>query len=170
MLPGSCLAEKEARLDLSRGVTMLLKEEGPPTPLGRFRGRSPAGTCCHIYAATVARFGRAILGPVHPLCSIRRFQARGVGRAIALRTCQLLRPTFPCPDIRAIRSRRPAVSEFAFASRLRSLGGISGPAGHPARGSRALWRGSRVSMYSVARGQPSPSICWRNPERPVASR
>ena len=31
-------------------------------------------------------------------------------------------------------------------------------------------RGSRVSMHRSARGQPSPSICSRNPERPVAAR
>ena len=50
--------------------------------------------------------------------------------------CKLLRPTIPCPDISAVRSRRPAASEFAQ-SLLRSPGGISAPAGHSARGTRA---------------------------------
>ena len=26
------------------------------------------------------------------------------------------------------------------------------------------------ARHRIARGQPSPSICWRNPERPVAAR
>ena len=142
------------------------RRRGPRRRPGRFRGGPPAGTCCHIYAATFARFGRAILGPVHPFCSIRRFQAHGVGRAIALHTCQMLRPTVPCPYMSAVRSRRPAVSAFASEAHLRSPGGISGPAGQLARGTRASWRGSRVSMHRFARGQPSPSICSRNPERP----
>ena len=152
------------------GVSIFPVEEGPPTPPARFSVRPPAGTCCHIYAATVARFGRAILWPVHPFCSIRRLQARGVGRPIALHTCQMLRPTVPYPYMSAVRSRRPAVSAFASEAHLRSPGGISGPAGQLARGTRASWRGSRVSMHRFARGQPSPSICSRNPERPVAAR
>ena len=106
-------------------------EEGPPTPLARFRGRSPAGTCFHRYAATVARFGRAILGLVHPFCTIRRSHRCGVSRPIALHTCQMLKPTVPYPCMSAVRSRRPAVSAFASESHLRSPGGISGPAGHP---------------------------------------
>ncbi len=141
-----------------------------PTPLARFRGRSPAGTCCHIYATTVARFGRAILGLVHPFCSIRRFHRCGVSRPVALHTCQMLKPTVPYPCMSAVRSRRPAVSAFASESHLRSHGGISGPAGQPARPTRASSRGSRLSMYRFARDQPSPSICSRNPELPVAAR
>ncbi len=153
-----------------RGVAIFLMEEGPPTPPGRFRGRSPVGTCRNIYAATVARFGRAILGLVHPLCSIRRFRRCGVGRPIALHTCQMLKPTVPYPCMSAVRSRRPAVSAFASESHLRSHGGISGSAGHPARPALASSRGSRVSMHRFARSQPSPSICSGNPELPVAAR
>ena len=144
--------------------------EGPPAPLGRFRDRSPARTCRNTHADRRARLRQTILLPVHPLCSIRRFQGRGVSRQIALHTCQLLKPTVPYPDTSAIRSRRPAASAFASESHLRSPGGISGPAGHPARGTRGLSRGSRVLMLRLARGQPRPSICWRNPERPVAAR
>jgi hypothetical protein len=40
----------------------------------------------------------------------------------------------------------------------------------PARPTRAFSRGSPVSMHRLARGQPSPSICSRNPERPIAAR
>jgi hypothetical protein len=144
--------------------------EGPPAPLGRFRGRPPAGTCRNTHADRRARLRQTILPPVHPLRSIRRFQGHGVSRQIALHTCQLLGPTVPCPETSAIRSRRPAASEFASEPHLRSPGGISGPAGHPDGGTRALSRGSRVLMHNVSRGQPSPSICWRIPERQVAAR
>ena len=144
--------------------------EGPPAPLGCFRGWSPARTCRHIYADRRARLRRTILPPLYPLRSIRRSQGRGVSRQIALHTCQLLGPTVPYPETSAIRSRRPAVSAFASESHLRSPGGISGPAGQPARPTRASSRGSRVPMHRLARGQPSPSICWRIPERPVAAR
>ncbi len=144
--------------------------EGPPALLGCFRDRPPAGTCRHIHVDRRARLCRTILLPVHPLRSIPRFQGRGVSRQIALHTCQLLGPTVPCPDTSAIRSRRPAVSAFASESRVRSPGGISGPAGHPDGGTRALSRRSRVPMHRLARGQPSPSICWRIPERQVAAR
>jgi hypothetical protein len=164
------LPEKEARLDLRPGSYDFDHEEGPPTPLARFCGRSPAGTCWYIYATTVARFGRAVLGLVHPLCSIRRFRRCGVGRPIALHACQLLKPTVPYPCMSAVRSRRPAVSAFASESHLRSHGGISGPADHPHGGIRASSCGSRVSMHRFARSQPSPSICSRNPELPVAAR
>ena len=164
------LPEKEARLDLRPGSYDFPMEEGPPTPPGRFRVGPPAGTCWHIYATTVARFGRAFLGPVHPFCSIRRFHRCGVGRPIALHTCQMLKPTVPYPCMSAVRSRRPAVSAFASESHLRSPGGISGPAGQPDGGTLASSRGSRVPMNRPARGQPSPSICWRIPERPVAAR
>ena len=91
------------------GVATPCMNPAPPTPPARFRGGPPAGTCCHIYAATVARFGRAILGPVHPLCSIRRFQARGASRPIALHTCQMLRPTVPCPYMSAVVARISSV-------------------------------------------------------------
>ena len=144
--------------------------EGPPAPLGRFRDRPPAGTCRHVHANRRARLRRTILLPLYPLRSIRRFQGRGVGRPIALHMCQLLGPTVAYPCMSAVRSRRPAVSAFAAESHLRSPGGISGPAGHPARGTRPSSRGSRVSMHRFARGQPSPSICSRNPERQVAAR
>ena len=143
---------------------------GPQTPLGCFRGRSPAGTCRNIYANCRARLRQTVLEPVHPLRSTRRSQGRGVSRPIALHAFQLLGPTVPYPDNSAVRSRRPAASAFASESHLRSPGGISGPAGHPAGGTCALSRGSRVSMYRRARGQPSPSICSRNPGRPVAGR
>ena len=144
--------------------------QGPQTPLGCLHGRSPAGTCRHTHADRRARLRRTIFLPVHPLRGIRRFQGRGVSRQIALHACQLLGPTVPYPDNSAIRSRRPAASAFASDSHLRSPGGISGSAGHPARGTRASSRRSRVSMYRLARGKPSPSICRRNPERPVAAR
>jgi hypothetical protein len=144
--------------------------QGPQTPRGRFRDRPPAATCRNTRADRRARLCRTILLPVHPLRSIRRFQGRGVSRPIALRSCQLLGPTVPCPETSAIRSRRPVASEFASEPHLRSPGGISGPAGHPARGTRALPRRSRVLMHSFARGQPGPSICWRIPERQVAAR
>ena len=144
--------------------------EGPPAPLGSFRGRPPAETCRNTHADRRARLRRTVLPPVHPLRSIRRSQGRGVSRQIALHTCQLLGPTVPCPDTSAIRSRRPAVSEFASESHLRSPGGISGPAGQPDGETRALSRGSRVLVLNISRGQPSPSICWRIPERQVAAR
>ena len=144
--------------------------EGPPAPRGCFRGRSPARTCRKIYADRRTRLRQTMLLPLHPLPSIRRSQGRGVSRPIALHTCQLLGPTVPYPDINSVRSRRPAASAFASESHLRSPGGISGPAGHPARGTRASSRGSRVLMHRLARGQPSPSICSRNPERPIAAR
>ena len=96
--------------------------------------------------------------------------SRGVSRLIVLHAFQLLGPTVPYPDNSAIRSRRPAVSAFASESHLRSPGGISGPAGQPDGGTRALSRRSRVLMHNVSRGQPSPSICWRIPERQVAAR
>ena len=144
--------------------------EGPQTPLGCFRGRSPAGTRRNIYADRRARLRRTVLVPVHPLRSTRRSQGRGGSRPIALHAFQLLGPTVPYPDNSAIRSRRPAASAFASESHLRSPGGISGPAGQPARPTRASSRGSPVLMYRLALGQPSPSICSRNPERPIAAR
>ena len=144
--------------------------QGPQTPLGCLHGRSPAGTCRNTHADRRARLRPAMLLPVHPLRSIRRFQGRGVGRQIALHTWQQVGPTVPYPDNSAIRSRRPAASAFASESHLRSPGGISGPAGQPDGGTRALSRRSRVLMHNVSRGQPSPSICWRIPERQVAAR
>ena len=114
--------------------------QGPPAPLGRFRDRPPAGTCRNPHADRRARLRRTILPPLHPLRSIRRFQGRDVSREIALHTCQLLDPTVPCPETSAIRSRRPAASEFASESHLRSPGGISRglpvsrPADHARRG------------------------------------
>ncbi len=144
--------------------------EGPPAPLRCFRDRPPAGTCRNTHAGRRARLCRTMLLPVYPLRSIRRSQGRGVSRQIALRACQPLGPTVPYPCRSAVRSRRPALSAFASESHLRAPGGISGPAGHPARGTRPSSRGSRVSMHRFARGQPSPSICSRNPERQVAAR
>ncbi len=91
---------------------------GPQTPLGCFRGRSPAGTRQNIYADRRARLRRTILVPVHPLRSIRRFQGRGVSRPIALRTCQLLGPTVLYPYTSAIRSRRPSLQHSGPAIRL----------------------------------------------------
>ena len=43
--------------------------EGPPLPLGSVCGRSPAWTCRNINGAMFARFGRAILEPVHLLAT-----------------------------------------------------------------------------------------------------
>jgi hypothetical protein len=80
-----------------------------------------------------ARFGRAILGLVHPFCSIRRFRRCGVGRSIALHACQLLKPTVPYPCMSAVTSRRPAVSAFASESHLRSPAEYRGlPVSRPA--------------------------------------
>jgi hypothetical protein len=93
-------------------------------------------------AGNLARNTQTVFLPVHPLRSIRRSQGRGVSRPIALHTCQLLGPIVPCPDNSAIRSRRPAVSASASESHLRSPGGISGPAAHPARPTLASSRGS----------------------------
>ena len=90
---------------------------------------------CYVYRC--ARLHQTMLPPVHPLRSIRRSEGRGVSRPIALPACQLLGPTVSYPDISVVRSRRPAASEFASESQLRSPGGISGPAGHPAREIRA---------------------------------
>ena len=145
---------------------------GPQTPLGCFRGWSPAGTRRNIYADRRARLRQTVIVPVHPLRSIRRSQGRGGSRLIVHHAFQLLGPTVPYPDTSAIRSRLPAASEFASEPHLRSPGGISGPAGHPdaSGGTRALSRRSQVLMHNVSRGQPSPSICWRIPERQVAAR
>ena len=133
-------------------------------------GRSPAETCRYTHADRRTRLFQTVLPPLHPLRSIRRSQGRGVSRQIALHTWQLFGPTVPCPDNSVIRSRRPADSAFASESHLQSPGGISGPAGHPARPTVASLRGSPVSMHMLARGQPTPSICWRNPKRPLAAR
>ncbi len=107
-----------------------------PAPLGSFRDRPSAGTCRNIHADRRARLRRTVLPPVYALRSTRRSQGRGVGRPIAHHTWQLLGPTVPYP-CSAVRSRRPAVSALASESHLRVPGGISGPAGHPARGTRA---------------------------------
>ena len=111
-----------------------------------------------------------ILMPVHPFCSIRRSEGRGASPQIPLPASKLLRTTVPYLDISDVRSRRPAASELASESHLRSPCGISGPAGQSARGTRALSRGSRISLKRVARGQPIPSICWRTPERSLAAK
>ncbi len=131
----------------------------------------PQGPVC-IPTLIVARgcVCQTVLPPLHPVRSIRRPQGRGASRPIALHTCQLLGPTVPYQNSSAVRSRRPAASACASESHLLSPGGISGPAGHPARPTLASSRGSPVSMHRLARGQPSPSICWRNSERPVAAR
>ena len=76
-----------------------------------------------------------------------------MSRPIALPACKLLGPTVPDQGISTVFSRRPAASELASESQLRSPGGISRPAGHPARGTRAPSRAPRVSIHSVARGQ-----------------
>jgi hypothetical protein len=143
---------------------------GPQTPLGCFRDRSPAGTRRNIHADHRARLRQTVLSPLHPLRSTRRSQGRGGSRPIVRHACQLLGPTGPYPDNSAIRSRRPAASAFASESHLRSPGGMSGPAGQPARPTRDSSRESPVSMHRLARGQPSPSICSRIRERPVAAR
>ena len=63
------LRKKEARLDLCRRSCELTDGEGPPLPLGSVRGEPPSGTCRDIHGATFARFGRAILEPVHLLAT-----------------------------------------------------------------------------------------------------
>ena len=146
------------------------KYPGLQAPLGSLRGRSPATTCRHTRADRRARLRQTILLPAHPLCSIRRSQDHGVSRPIASPAWQLLGLAVLHPCTSLVRSRHPAASELASESHLRSPGGISGPADHPARGTRASSRGSRIPMHRFACGQPSPSICWRNPERPVAAR
>jgi hypothetical protein len=150
-------------------VTCLLDDRcqmgvGPQALLGCFRGRSFAGTYTHTHADRRARLRQTVLLPVHPLRSIRRSQGRDVSRSIALPACKLPGPTFPYPENSAIRSRRPAVSAPSLS--WRNIGACRSPR----RPTLASSRGSRVSMHRFARGQPSPSICWRNPERPVAAR
>jgi hypothetical protein len=44
---------------------------GPQTPLGCFRGWSPAGTCRNIYADRRARLRQTVLVPAHPLRSTK---------------------------------------------------------------------------------------------------
>ena len=102
-------------------------------PLGS--GRSPARTCRPIPADGCARLCQT-------LCSIRCSQGGAVSRPIALPVCKLLDPAAIFRNISAVCSRRPAASEIASESRRRSPGGISGPAGHPARRTRASSRGS----------------------------
>ncbi len=157
--------------ELQRKPTMEFPlNRGRASPLGCFRGRSPARTWLHTQVDRCARLRPTVLLPDHLLRSIRRSQGRGASRPIALHTCQLLDSTIIYPCMSAVRSRRPAASAFASESRVRSPCGISGPAGHPARPILASSRRSRVSMHRLARNQPSPSICWQNPERPVAAR
>jgi hypothetical protein len=158
------------RADLCPGSYDFPRRRPPPTPRVRFRGRSPAGTCCHIYAATFARFGRAILGLVHPFCSIRRFHRCGVSRPIALHTCQMLKPTFPYPCMSTVRSRRPAVSAFASESHLRSPGGISGglpvpvsrPADHARRGADLECRCIGSHATSPVRRSARETLSYRS--------
>jgi hypothetical protein len=93
-----------------------------------------------------------ILLPVHPICSIRRSQGRGVSRPIAPPACQLLGQMVSCPDISAVRSRCPAAPEVASESHLRSPGGNIGACRSP--GAEHAPRGvDRVLMRSVACGQ-----------------
>ena len=54
---------------LETADSQLTGGEGPPLPLGSVRGGPPAWTCWDIYGATFARFGRAILEPVHLLAT-----------------------------------------------------------------------------------------------------
>jgi len=118
------------------------QNRGRASPLGSLYGRSPARTWRPTRADRCARLRPTVLLPDHPLRSIRRSQGRGASRPIALHTCQLLDSTIIYPCMSAVRSRRPAASAFASESHLRSPGGISGPAGRPARGTRASSRGS----------------------------
>ena len=142
--------------------------EGPPAPRGSFRGRSPAGTCRHIHADRRARLRQTVLVPVHPLRSTRRSQGRGVSRPIALHAFQLLGPTVPYPDTSAVRSPGCLRIRLRIPPSLswRNIGACRSP--RPPD-TRLVTRISRVDAY-VARGQSSPSICLRNPERPVAAR
>ena len=110
------------------------KYPGLQAPLGSLRGRSPATTCRHTRADCRARLRQTILLPAHPLCSIRRSQDHGVSRPIASPAWQLLGLAVLHPCTSLVRSRHPAASELASESHLRSPGGISGPAGHRARG------------------------------------
>ncbi len=137
------------------------------------RDRSPAGTCRHTRADRRARLRRTVLPPpLHPLRSIRRSQGGGpgLGRPIALHTCQLLRPTVPWPDTSAVRSRRTAASAFASESHLRSPGGISGPglpavhtavppAEHAPRRADLEWRciGSHAASQARRSARETPS-------------
>jgi hypothetical protein len=109
-----------------------------------FGDRSPARTCRPTHTDRCARLHRTILLPVCPFHSIRRSQRRGVAaQSRSLPACQLLGPTASCPGTSAV-SRRPAASEFASESHLGSPGGVPGPAGHPARKTRASSRGSEL--------------------------
>jgi hypothetical protein len=127
------------------------KYPGLQAPLGSLRGRSPATTCRHTRADCRARLRQTILLPAHPLCSIRRSQDHGVSRPIASPAWQLLGLAVLHPCTSLVRSRHPAASELASESHLRSPGGISGPADHPARGTRASSRRSRILMHNIAR-------------------
>ena len=127
------------------------KYPGLQAPLGSLRGRSPATTCRHTRADCRARLRQTILLPAHPLCSIRRSQDHGVSRPIASPAWQLLGLAVLHPCTSLVRSRHPAASELASESHLRSPGGISGPAGHPDRGTRASSRRSRILMHNIAR-------------------
>jgi hypothetical protein len=70
------------------------------------------------------------------------------------------RRPLPPPGCLRVRLRIPP-------SLRRNIGACRSPV-RPAN--TASSRRSRVLMRSIARSQPSPSICWRNPERPVAVR
>jgi hypothetical protein len=139
------LAGRHGSQDFKHGATPILKAR--PS----FQSWQPARTGCATHADRCARLPRKVLAPVRPLCSIRRPQGRGVCRPIAFPACQLLGPAAICRNVSAVRSRRPAASELASKStHLRFPGGISGPAGNSARGTRASSRRSRVVMHSIA--------------------
>ena len=105
------------------------------------RGRPPQGPVVILMLIVARGCFKQYLLPVHPLFSFRRSQGRGVSCPIVLPTCQLLGPTVPYPVISAVRSRRPAASEFASESHLRwlssrNIGACRSP-DHPSRGTRA---------------------------------
>jgi hypothetical protein len=142
------------------------RDWSPRQPLGCCRVRSPARACFPTHADRCARLRQTLLLPVHPLCSIRRSQRPW---------CEPPKPAawpdgsmpkdqrrpLPPPGCLRVRLRIPPSLSWRYIAACRS----TRPEGNAPRR-----RGSRVSMHRLARGQPIPSICSRNPERPVAAR
>ena len=194
-IPAACCDGSCCLIDLqfenkprSHPLLLLLSYAGgprrlPPRPAGR--GPPAASAAGHpqgpadIFMLIVARgcveqFPR----PDHPFRNIRRLCTRfqgprpwcGPPNHTPLRgSCSARRCHAQAPVPSALAARLPPHSPpnptFAHRAEYRGL-----PVTRAARGTRASWRRSRVLMHSIARGQPIPSICWQNPELPVAVR
>jgi hypothetical protein len=96
-----------------------------------------------------------------PTASSSTSQGRGMSCPIVLPTCQLLGPTVPYPLISAVRSRRPAASEFASECHLRwlssrNIGACRSPR-HAEHARRDLE--FRRCITSHAASQSRPSAC-----------